>query len=218
MNLKYDQLVTFSFLPGKTGEALALYRDLAIPLYEKNEAMLSFRGFREIESPIPLDLIVVTGFKGLAGMDEANNNLRTLAKENGTSIGIIYGGISAVSSGHTDQFVEMIPSLGTGDSSSKRLTAFIWYQILPGQNENFENALERIVQPWENGNGISSATGRFLISDGWHYLRFLAFDTLENYQNYWAQLKNVAGSIEIDQLTVRRREVIVASIPELSIR
>lgn len=53
------QLVTFQFQPGKTGEALSIFKEQALPLYEANEAMLFFRGFLEMESPEPLDLIVV---------------------------------------------------------------------------------------------------------------------------------------------------------------
>ena len=55
----------------KTAEAIALFRDRALPLYERNEPMLSFRGLREVESPEPLDLIVVSAFRGMAGMDES---------------------------------------------------------------------------------------------------------------------------------------------------
>lgn len=112
------QIVTFSFPPGKSGEALAVFRDVAIPLYERDDAMLSFRGFREVESPIALDLIVVSSFAGMSGMDESNSMLGTLAAEAGTSIGAIYGRIGALSSRHTDEFVEMLPALGNGDPNS----------------------------------------------------------------------------------------------------
>lgn len=212
------QIVTFSFLPGKSGEALAVFRDRAIPLYERDEAMRSFRGFREVESPIQLDLIVVSAFAGMAGMDESNAGLRALAEEAGTSIGAIYGGIGALSSGHTDQFVEMLPALGTGDASSRRLTAFVWYRVLSGQNAAFEQALERTVVPHEELEGIASATGRFLVSDGWSYLRFLAFDSLGDYHAYWSNLRAVGANASLAALTTERREVIVAGVPELSVR
>ena len=212
------QIVTFSFLSGTSAEALAVFRDQAIPLYQQDEAMLSFRGFREVESPIPLDLIVVSAFAGTAGMDDSNARLRMLAEEAGSSMGAIYGGIGALSSGHMDQFVEMLPPLGTGDPSSRRLTAFVWYRVLPGQAGAFERALETTTVPWERATGIPSATGRFLVSDGWHYLRFLAFDSLGDYQSYWSEAGAEAGLARIDGLTAERREVIVASVPELSVR
>lgn len=211
------QIVTFSFLPGKSAEALEIYQSQAIPLYEKDEAMLSFRAFREVESPVPLDLMVVSAFDGMAGMDASNMALRALATEAGTSILSIYGGIAALSSGHTDQFVEMLPELGTGDPSSKRLTAFIWYQLSPGQRDVFEQRTKYLVSI-EKEIAVPSATGRFLVSDGWHYLRMLSFDSLGAYQSYWSRMQSEPRGIEIDNLTVRRREVIVASVPAMSVR
>lgn len=212
------QIVTFSFLPGRSGEALAVFRDLAIPLYENNEAMLSFRGFREVESPTSLDLIVVSGFRGMAGMDDSNAALRTLAQEAGSSMGTIYGGIGALSSGHTDEFVEMIPALSTGDASSQRLTAFVWYRVVPGRTRAFETALGSTLVPWEEDAGVRSATGRFLVSDGWDYLRFMAFDSLAAYQDYWDRVSIEADYAQIAALTSERREAIVASVSELSVR
>lgn len=212
------QIVTFSFLPGKSGEALAVFRDVAIPLYERDDAMLSFRGFREVESPIALDLIVVSSFAGMSGMDESNSTLRALAAEAGTSIGAIYGRIGALSSRHTDEFVEMLPALGNGDPSSRRLTALVWYRILPGQGGAFETALETAIAPWEASSRIPSATGRFLVSDGWDYLRFLGFDSLGDYQEYWSRIGGDSGHARLVDLTAERREVIVASVAELSIR
>lgn len=212
------QIVTFSFLPGKSGEARAIFRDRAIPLYHKDEAMLSFRGFREIESPIPLDLIVVSAFNGMAGMDDSNASLSIIAKQEGTSIGAIYSGIGALTSGHTDQFVEMLAALGNGDASSRRLTAFVWYRILPGQAASFEEILGNEVVPWEKEHIIPSATGRFLVSDGWDYLRLLAFDSLGDFHDYWTRVGLEAEHSRIDNLTAERREVIVASVPDLSVR
>jgi len=81
VELEVRQIVTFSFLPGKSADAISIYRDQVTPLYEKVEAMLSFRGFREIESPVPFDLIAVSAFDGMAGMDDSNAMLRTVALE-----------------------------------------------------------------------------------------------------------------------------------------
>lgn len=212
------QLVTFTFLPGRAGDALSAYRDQAVPLYEANDALLSFRGFREVESPVPLDLIVVSAFEGMHGMDRSNERLRELAAEAGTSIGAIYGGLGALSSSHTDQFVEMVPALGSGDPSARRLTALVWYRIEPGQAPAFEAALGGSVSPWEVAKGIPAATGRFLVSDGWQYLRFVGFDSLGAYQEYWTRLADVAGYERLTSATLARREVIVASMPEMAVR
>ena len=206
--------MTFSFLPGKSAEAIAAFREQAIPLYEQDEAMLSFRGFREVESPIPLDLIVVSAFRGMARMDASNAALRTLARQAGSSIG-------ALASGHTDQFVEMLPPMGAADpfrQPARGLTAFVWYRILAGESAAFEALLEKAIVPWEQANGIPSATGRFLVSDGWDYMRFLAFDSLRAYHDYWSRLRAQADHAAVDGLTAERREVIVAPVAELSVR
>ncbi len=206
------QIVTFSFVPGKSADAIDVFRQHALPLYEADAAMLSFRAFREVESSIPLDLVMVSAFRGMAGMDISNAYL------SGAGIGSFYGQIGGLISGHTDQFVEMLPSLGSGDASSRSRTAFVWYRTAPGQANAFEEALEMTVVAWEEAAGIPSTTGRFLVSDGWHYLRFLGFDSLGDYQEYWTRIRTLPGKVRLAELTVRRQEVIVASVAELAVR
>ena len=58
--------------------------------------MLRFRGFREAESPEPLDLIVVSTFRGMAGMDASNRTPRERAEKANTSMGELYGRIGAL--------------------------------------------------------------------------------------------------------------------------
>ncbi|MFK7847080.1 MAG: hypothetical protein AB8G77_17390 [Rhodothermales bacterium] len=111
----------------------------------------------------------------------------------------------------------MLPELVAGDPSSKRLTAFVWYQINPGKRNVFEQRTKYLVSI-EKEMEVPSATGRFLVSDGWHYLRMLSFDSLGAYQAYWSRMRSEPRGIEIDNLTGRRREVIVASVPAMSVR
>lgn len=212
------QLVTFRFLPGGFDDAMDVYREQALPLYRRDNAMRSFRGFREVESPIPLDLVVVSAFANLGAMDASNAVLGRLAAEEGTSIGEIYGAISEVSERHDDQLVEMRTELSTGNPASYRLVALVWYRTLPGEQDNFERHLADDVVGWERRNRIASETGRFLLSDGWTHLRFLGFDSLAEYQAYWTALANVGGHGFIESLTAVRREVILAPVPELSVR
>jgi hypothetical protein len=212
------QLVTFRFLPGKSGEALAMYRERAVPLYEQNEAMLSFRGLREVESPVPLDIIIMSAFQGMAGMDASNAALRALAEASGSSIGAIYGSLGALSQSHDDQFVEMLPALGNGDATSKRLVALVWYEVTPGANAEFESALSDEVAAWEQSTGVPAATGRFLVSDGWSYLRFIGFDSLAAYQQHRAGLTLLGAGSRIANITTRKRDVILSSVPELAVR
>lgn len=206
------QIVTLSFVPGRSGEAVEVFRDLAVPIYEGDPALLSFRGFREIESSIPLDLIVVSAFRGMGGMDRHNAALGE------AGIGAFYAGILPLVASHTDQFVEMRPELGAGDPSSAARTALVWYRLLPGEGEVFEEALKEVVVPWEEASGTPSATGRFLLSDGWHYLRFLGFESLGDYQDYWTAMRRLPGHPRIAEVTAERRQVIVAPVPELAVR
>ena len=211
------QLVTFRFLPGRSADALRIYTEAAIPLYRAGSAMRSFRGLREVESPVPLDLVVVSSFDGMAGMDRSNEELRSLAAEAGTSIGAIYGAIGAESSAHDDQFVAMLPELGQGDPTAERLVALVWYRTLPGAQGRFERALEDLVE-WEARNGVAASTGRFLLSDGWTHLRFLGFESLGAYQSYWEGVAREGGLGRLDEMTAHRREVVLAPVADLSVR
>ncbi len=213
------QLVTFNFLPGKAGEALALYRDQAVPLYRQNADMVSFRAFREVESPVPLDLVVVSRFRGMKGMDASNGALRELASLAGTSIGALYGAISNLSAGHTDEFVTLIPGLGTGSAlDGQRLTAFIRYQVVPGAQERFERVLHEQVAPWETRTGVVSETGRFLVSDGWHYLRLVSFGSLDEYETWWRAVHRLEGYRDLEAVIAREQQIILALTPDLSVR
>lgn len=212
------QLVTFRFLPGRSAEALAIYENDVVPLYRGDTAMRSFRGLREVESPVPLDLVVISSFDGMAGMDESNRALRRLAREAGTSIGALYGSIGALSQGHHDQFVEMLPALGHGDPTAMGLTALVWYRLRPDPTDRFVELLAEEVVPAERDSNVAVSTGRFLLSDGWHYLRILGFDSLGDYQAYWRALDQSPGGRGLRGITAERRQVILAPVPALSVR
>ncbi|PIQ62681.1 MAG: hypothetical protein COV99_05235 [Bacteroidetes bacterium CG12_big_fil_rev_8_21_14_0_65_60_17] len=211
------QLVTFRFLPGHTEAALAIYRNDALPLYRQNQDMVQFRAYREVESPVPLDLMVVSRFRGMQGMDASNESLRELAALAGTSMGALYGAISDHAAGHTDEFVTLLPGLGTGAHAS-RLTAFIRYRIVPGKQERFETLLREHVAPWEARNGVSSETGRFLVSDGWDYLRMISFSDLHGYETWWRAMHALDVQDELEAITSRRQEIILGTLTDFSVR
>ncbi|MBT8488660.1 MAG: hypothetical protein HKN72_01445 [Gemmatimonadetes bacterium] len=211
------QLVTFRFVPGGATAARTIFRERALPLYELDTAMRSFRAFREVESSIPLDLIVVSSFEGMAGMDEHNRVISGLPGPDGMGIGGFYGAIGDLIAAHDDQFVAMLPDLSHGDPTSRPRVALVWYRILPGQSDRFEEAIQHELLPRERSAGLPSATGRFLLSDGWHYLRMLGFDSLGAYQAYWDG-PTAAGHEGVDGVTTERREVILAPVPELAVR
>ena len=205
------QIVSFTLAPGAAGEVMDLYRDRALPLYRGDEARLHVRVFREVESPRPLDLVVVSGFEGMEGMDRSNEGLR----EQG--IASVYGEIAARTTGHTDEFVEMLPHLGGGDPASAPLTVFVRYRLVPGSAEAFETALIRLSAR-ERDLEIPAATGRFLISDGWNYLRILGFDSLGAYQAYRREAELARGHEALTSSTAVRQEMVLAAVRNLDVR
>ncbi len=211
------QLVTFSFLPGQSAEAIGIYRDEVLALYRQDVAMRSFRAFREVESPVPLDLVVVSSFEGMAGMDESNDSLRAIAGREGKSIGALYGAIGAHSASHHDQFVRMLPSLGVGDPTDSPLVAFVWYRVAPKDARAFEQATLEAVS-FERDKNIHSSTGRFLVADDWSYLRTFGFESLGQYESFWTAWEAVAARRAMDRLIVGTRQVILAPVPALSVR
>ena len=211
------QLVTFQFVPGGAAAARTIFQERALPLYELDTAMRAFRAFREVESSIPLDLVVISSFDGMAGMDEHNSVVSSLPGPDGLGIGGFYAAIGELIAAHDDQFVEMLHDLSSGDPAGRSRVAFVWYRLLPGQQERFEATVAEELVPWEASVNVPSATGRFLLSDGWHYLRILGFGSLDAYQSYWRDA-GPAGHATLDALTAERREVILAPVPELSVR
>ena len=57
-----------------------------------------------------------------------------------------------------------------------------------------------------------------MVSDGWHYLRFLGFDSLGDFQAYWSEIDNLPDQASLANVTAERREVIVALVAELAVR
>ena len=211
------QLVSFTFLPGRSADALTLYRERALPLYREDEHLISFRAFREAESPVPVDLVIVRAFDGMAGMDRSGARLREVASRQGTSIGALYGEIGALSSGHTDEFVEMLPELGSGDPAATRLSVFIRLRLTPHSGAEAEEAM-RALAAWERGEGIAASTGRFLISDGWDYLRIVGLESLEGLQNYLDRVRDAPGHGALAALVAERRVMVLPAVGDLSIR
>lgn len=205
------QIVSFTLVPGASPAVVDLYRSQALPLYRDDADRLNVRVFREVESPRPLDLVVVSGFDGMEGMDRSNEALQEVG------IASVYGEIAARTAGHADEFVEMLPRLGGGDPSATPLTVFIRYRMVPGSAETFETALVRI-SAWERDMEIPSATGRFLISDGWDYLRILGFQSLGDYQAYRREAELARGHDALVSSTVMRQEMVLAAVRNLDLR
>ena len=211
------QIVTFAFQPGRSGEALAIYRDEVLPLYREDEALLSFRAFRELESPVPMDLAIVRAFEGMAGMDASGASLRSAAERAQTSVGALYGRISALSVGHTDEFVAFGPGCGEGDPSASRITAFVRLRAVPGERAALERVLHAVAR-LDAELGVASTSGRFLIASEWDVLRLVGFDDLGAVQDYLEALDRHPVGQTLSRLTAARSVALLGSIPEFAIR
>jgi hypothetical protein len=214
------QLVYFDFLPGRTGEAIQLFRDEALPLYQRNEPMLRFRGYREAESPESFDLVVVSTFEGMSGMDASNEALAGEARARGTSVGGIYGRISALSSGHRDEFVEIAEALSWGEIDGAKLVALVSIRLAPGTSEAYETLLRSEILPWERKRGriTGSETGRFLVSGGYSYFRMVGLSSLSDWQDYAVEERRQPFAHALDQSIAESRQILVAPVAELSVR
>lgn len=217
------QIVTFRFQPGMGDSALAIYARELIPLYAANSAMRRFRGYREAESPEPLDLIIVSSFDGMAGMDASNAALRNLSS-GGRSVFQWYGVLAALSLQHHDQFVEVLPELGTPEAaasdSSSTLVVMEYVRVSPGSRSAYERTIGARVRAVEREKRLTrwSETGRMLVSDGWDYLRLVGVESLGAWQQYQRALGTAGASDDIDRLVVARKTIIVRQVPALSVR
>ena len=126
--------------------------------------MLRFRGYRETESPEPLELIVVSTYRGMAGMDAFHDAVQ----KSGASLGGLYG---------------------------------------------------RII-PWEKQAGIimGSESGRFLVSNGWHYFRIIGVTSLGDWHRYGTEGRAQPWSRQVSLIVAESKQAIVAPLPELSVR
>ncbi|MCC6771936.1 MAG: hypothetical protein IT360_12065 [Gemmatimonadaceae bacterium] len=217
------QIVTFRFLPGRGDSALAIYQRELVPLYRANAAMRRFRGFREAESPEPLDLVVVSSFDGMAGMDDSNVALRGLSS-GGRSVFQWYGALSDLSQQHHDQFVEMLPDLGDVDAaavdSAGGLVVMEYVRLSPGNRRAFERTVGARVRAVERARGLVrwSETGRLLVSDGWDYVRLIGIASLASWQAYGHAMDASGVTDDLDRLVVARKTIIVRQVPGLSVR
>jgi hypothetical protein len=213
------QIVTFDLEEGAMAEAVRLFRERALPLYAANEPMLRFRAYREVESPVSLDLVVVSSFRGMAGMEASNRALAAEAKKQGTTLASLYGEIGALSSGHWDQFVSMDPSLAWGNLDGAELVVLVSVRLLPGSMEGYRALLRDELVPWEEKSAIlgGSESGSYLLSDGYTFFRILGLSRLGDWQLYLSSLSKQPFSRELDRLTVAARQIVLAPVRELSV-
>ncbi len=212
------QLVTFNILPGEYSNVIDLYQQQAVPLFTENEEMLRFRGFREVESPVPFGLMVLTEMNGLGGMDAANIRLRAIAAEQNISVGNLYGRISDLTAGHTDEFVQLIPEWKIEDPFTSKYQVFISYDIVAGKSADFRRFVHEQLIPAEKELGLPSSGGQYLISDGWQYLRVFGIESLKEFGDYVELLHSKDLDNVLDRFVDKKRVVIKGVLPNLSVR
>lgn len=215
-------LVTFRFLPGQLDAALDLYGRHLIPLYREVEAMRTVRVFAEVESPEPLDLMVVTHYDGMAGVDRANQALSRVAPDR-VPVAQLYRQIADLSLGHTDQFVELLSPPSAGQAPDQSLEVLEFLRISPGMGSAFERTVLASVHPWEQEPGmrdllLRSETSRFLVADGWDYLRAYAVRNLAAWQAYTTARAKHSATVTVNRFVEARKTMILREMPDLRVR
>jgi hypothetical protein len=214
------QIVTFLFQPGRGSDALTIYVQQLKPIYEGITPLLRrFRAYREAESPEPLDLVVISTYDGMAGMDAANAALRRPGPS-GQSALALYGTLSAMTQTHHDQFVEMIPVLSDSVSAESPLTVFEYVRLAPGAQTSWETILWASVRPFERQLGLYqwSEAGRMLVSDGWDYVRIFGIRSLGDWHRYQRQVQSAAFGQELRSLVAARKTLILRGDARVSVR
>jgi len=216
------QLVTFRFLPGQTRAALDLYRASLVPIYRAVGEIRTVRMFGEVESPEPLDLMVVTHYADMAAMDRANRALRALPPD-GPSIGQLYRQVADLSLGHHDQFVEVISPPNFAPTPDGALEVLEFVRVRATAGGLFERQMLEVVHPWEQEPPLRevvlrSETSRFLVADGWDYLRTYAVRDLAAWQAYATARARHPASSTAQSVIEQRKTMILREIPNLRVR
>ena len=213
------QMVTFQFQPGRSADAFTIYEKQLTPIYAEVAPLRRFRGYREAESPEPLDLVVVSSYDGMAGMDAANEALRR-PTATGQSALALYGVLSGMTQSHHDQFVEMLPALSDSVTDAADLTVFEYIRVAPGAQQRFPTLLFTFIRPFERERGLYtwSESGRMLVSDGWDFVRIYGMRSLGDWQRYRERMRNSSRGAELDAMISARKTIILRRDARLSVR
>lgn len=217
------QVVTFDLQPGALGRVINLYEQSLLPVYQDLAPLLRFRAYREAESPESLDLVLLSSYRGMAGMDAANDLLGK-PQPTGVNVGLLYGQIDQMALGHHDTFVEMIDRLGDPPSdeagTDEQLTVFEYLRVAPGGHAFFEQLLETRARPYEKEHRLYvwSETGRVLVGDEWDYVRFHGLRSLAMWHDYVRRMRDADFQAALAPVILARKTVILRREPRLSVR
>lgn len=218
------QIVTFDLHPGTIERVVGYYLGPLRMTSENLQPLLRFRAYREAESPESLDLVVVSSYRGMQGMDVANAQLFGEGGD-GPNVGLIYREIDLLAVGHHDQFIEMIDTLSDPWSQEaggepQQLTVFEYVRLTPGTHGFFEDLLAARVRPFELDEDLYewSETGRVLVGDGWDYVRMFGVASLGNWHAYLQRTREADFQQALAPVVMARKTVILRRDPRLSIR
>ncbi len=213
------QIVTFLFQSGRSGDAAAVYERQLRPIYTDVPALRTFRAYREAESPEPLDLVVVSSYNGMAGMDSANAALRK-PSATGQSAFALYGTLGTMTQTHHDQFIEMRPAMSDSANSSATLTVFEYIRVSPGMHAEFERRLRTLVRASERQAHLYdwAETGRVLVGDGWDYVRIFGIRSLADWHRYQRFAHGAVMQAQFARTVAARKTIILRLDPKLSVR
>ena len=210
--------MTFLFQPGRMAEATAIYESQLRPIYTDLAPLRRFRAYRESESPEPLDLVVVSSYADMAGMDAANDGLRR-PHASGRSAFALYGTLAAMTQSHHDQFVEMLPHVGPPPDDSAGIVVFEYLRVPVANQPEFVRRLEADRRTEVTAGVVRwSEAGRLLVSDGWDFLRIHHLRSLGDWQRYRLHTRQQATRLGSSVLVGARKVIILKQDGRLSVR
>ena len=213
------QIVTFLWQPGMSETAASVYERALKPIYTSIPALTRFRAFREVESSEPLDLVVVSSYESMSGMDSANAALRR-PRTSGESAFLVYARLAGMMQHHHDQFVEMLPAMSDPVVEDAELTVFEYIRVTPGSQVKFTTQLFTFVRPFERARNLYlwSETGRMLVSDGYDFVRIYGIRSLGDWQRYRERIRSSPQMAGMDALIASRKTIILRRDARLSVR
>jgi hypothetical protein len=214
------QIVTFRYPPSGLQQALTIYEQQLLPIYRELSSLVRFRGYREVESPEPLDLVVVSTYRGMAGMDRANDEMRRVSRP-GPGVPFLYRRLAELGTGHHDQFVEMLRTVPPDPGPPDWLDVFEYLRVVPDGGGGLEQVLATRAAAWEEGapTGLLAAeTGRLLVSDGWDYLRIYRVRNLAGWQAYLEERRQQEWVTDLERHVAARKVIILREAAELRVR
>ncbi|MDP1571963.1 MAG: hypothetical protein Q8L86_18350 [Vicinamibacterales bacterium] len=218
------QIVTFDLQPGALSRVLGIYLGPLLKIYETLQPLLRFRAYLEAESPESLDLVVVSSYRGMAGLDAANHELFREGRD-GPSVGLLYQEIDRHAIGHHDQFIEMIEALSDpwaqeSGGEPQQLTVFEYLRVVPGSHAFVEDLIAARVRPFELDERLHlwSETGRVLVGDGWDYVRIFGVASLGAWHDALQRTRTAEFQQALAPVVMARKTIILRREPRLSLR